>query len=169
MAVVAAMHRPDQADVIDDPGDVREQFGDLGTTLAVLLELPATSQQSLTGALDETVLHVTLVSLPIHPLEFRLGIGQGHGGGPPVHEQGDHGPGLGIEVRLLGRQVKNLLATGDIGGRGQQLVVTQERGQGDASHSHCVLGKELSSTANRGPVCHGLYSPGVMGTAFPFP
>ena len=61
VAVVPGVHRADDADVVDDPGRVRQQLGDLGAALAVLGELPRAAEQLLARPVDEAVVHVAAV------------------------------------------------------------------------------------------------------------
>ena len=53
VAVVPGVHRADHADVVDDPGRVGQQLGDLGAALAVLGELPGAAEELLAGPVDE--------------------------------------------------------------------------------------------------------------------
>ena len=114
----------------------------------MLTEFPAAAQQAFTSALDKTVLDVTLVGFTVHPLQFRLGIGEIHVSRPAMHEQRDHRLGLRLEMRFLQIQVEVLRATGNVGRSSQQLVLVQESRQRHASHAQCVLGEKFTAGSN---------------------
>ena len=74
----SSVHAADQADVIDDSGRVWQQFGNLCSALAMLLEPEWTSQEFLAGLIDETELNFLRIIRAVELGQLRLRIGQIH-------------------------------------------------------------------------------------------
>ena len=64
MPVGSRVHASDQADVIDDAGQMRQQLGDLSPALPVSPKSEWTPQQLLAGLIDETEFHIARIISP---------------------------------------------------------------------------------------------------------
>ena len=145
VAVVAGMHRADDADVVDDAGDVGQQFGDFGTALTMFFELEGTGQQLSAGRVGEAECDVALVRLAVVLGELGLGIQQVDVRRAAVHEERDHRLGLWRKVGRLGPQVERRRIV-RLGRRlGQQFLFGQQPSQGHAADAECLVGQKLAA------------------------
>ena len=98
--------RSDETNVVHMPSDIREQFRDRQSALAVASKLPRRTQDRI-GAVRELTSNraeALRERLPVALVEQRLGVKGVHRAGCADIEYEDHSVGCGIEMRLLGAE-----------------------------------------------------------------
>ena len=113
----------------------------LHAALAVRRELPRAAEQLGAGLGGVVVLDVAGEILQVPLGQLRLGVEQIDVARPALHEQRDHRPRLRLARRRLRRQVERRLLQRRLGGRGEQLVLVQQPGQGRASRCPAPAGR----------------------------
>jgi hypothetical protein len=98
VVVVVADHRPDQADVVGDAAQVREQLAELRAALPVLVELERAAHQQVVLAAGLEALDVSGVLLAVALLQLRFGVEEVDLARPADLHQQDHGLGPAGEV-----------------------------------------------------------------------
>ena len=106
VTIESRVHRPNDADIVGNRPNVREEFRDLCTALASVGEFPGTAQQFFTRAIHKAVFHITRVIFSGAFLQFRFGVQQVHVRRTAMHEQRDHCIGLRLKMRIFQRQIK---------------------------------------------------------------
>ena len=150
MVVHSGLHRADQADVVGDRAEVRQEFAEFHPALAVTRELPERPQHLGRRLGHVVVFQVARELLPVPLREHRLGVEQVHLRRPAHHEEGDHRLGLGRARRLLGQEVERLVAEQGLDGRGEEAVLAQERGEPEHAEAEAAGFEEM--TAGTEPV-----------------
>ncbi len=156
-------HGVQERDIIDTRGKVREQIADPLATIPVLLEVPRSLDNPPLGLAAATTKRLHINRLAIHPLHRRLVIERVDVTRAAVHIQEDDTGGLGVEMRILGRQrIDELrLAVGRDSLPGQEIGIEQAR-ESQAGESGSGLPEEFTAgaaaeTAVRGVrLCHGI-------------
>ena len=101
------MHSIQEAQVVDVRGDVGKQFGNMLSTLAILLEFPRRLEDPVFDdffGLRQDTRVVKRVHLTIVPGKPTLVIERVDLAGTTLHEQEDHSLGTRCEMRLLFRK-----------------------------------------------------------------
>jgi len=87
VAVVAGVHASDHAEIVGDLCGVRQQFAEVHTTLAVLLELPGAAEELAAGFVSKAVMDAAAVFHTVATLQLGFGVGEIHVAWAAVHEQ----------------------------------------------------------------------------------
>ncbi len=103
---VGRVHRTDEGDVIDLPGQVRHRVGNPHAALAVLGEVEGAPHQR-AGALRilDLARDLAEVRLAVMLVEHRLGVEQIHLTGAAIHEQMNDRFGFRLEMRRAGFEI----------------------------------------------------------------
>ena len=145
MAVVAAVHAANHAEVVGDFRGVRQQLAEVHAALAVLFKFPRAAEELAAGLVGEAVIHAAAVVHAVKTLQLGLGIGEVHVARAAVHEKGNHGLRLGREMRRLGPEIKIALGARDVRRRGEQLVTIEQPRQRHAANAQGVAGQKLAA------------------------
>jgi hypothetical protein len=151
----AGAHRADQADVIDDLGEMRKKLAQLHPAFAVLREFPRRSEDLRRGLGEVVVFDLAGEVLAVVLRQHRLRIEEVHLRGTAHHEERDHRLRLAGEMLCLGEQVE--LRIGPEGGfhrRAEETVLLQQGGKGEGAESEAVRLEEMAARAEAG----GLHS-----------
>jgi len=150
VTVDVGVHRSDDGDVVDDRGEVGQEFRDIGSACTVLAELPRTSHELLAGTIDEAEGDLAGIVLPAAAGQLRLRVEKVNMARATMHEEGDHGPGPGDERGSLRLHVKAQGVAGNIGRGRQEALLFEHPRERDTAHTHRVLGEELATRERAG-------------------
>ena len=144
--VHARLHRADQADVVGDRAELREEFTEFEAALAVAGELPERTQHLGRGLRDVVVFEIVSGEFLAVPLrEHRLVVEEIHLRRTAHHEEGDHRLGLGGAGRLLGQEVEDFVAEERLDRRGEEAVLTQQGGQAEHAQAEAAGFEEMAA------------------------
>ena len=87
VAICSRVHRTNQRNLIYDFRRVRQQLGQLGTTLSTRTKSPRSSHQGFGGSVDEAELHIILEFCSVVSGKLGLGICQIHVRGTAMLKQ----------------------------------------------------------------------------------
>ncbi len=158
VAVVAGVHRADDANVVDDAGGVAGAVRRLRCPTAPwLANFQGLAKQFAAGTIDEAEVDLAdRRSVPSQPGQFGLGIQQVDVRRSAVHEERNHRLGLRRKMGRLGaasRAPAN--RDGLAGGSASRMVlVVEQPGQGHAADAHGAwLAKNVAPRLGRGACC----------------
>ncbi len=125
------MHGADDAQIVDALSDIRKDFADFDTVLAVFLELKRRGERGSGAALG---FQSDGNGLARELCERRLGIEGIDVGAAAVHEQVENS----LRLRRLRRSLGSHRICRSRRGRLQMAGLPQQRGQGDGAHAHAA-------------------------------
>ena len=148
VVIHARLHRADQADVVGDRAEPRQEFAEFQPALAVAGEFPERTQHLGRSLRDVVVFEIiSREFLPVPLREHRLVVEEVHLRRPAHHEEGDHRLGLGRARRLLGQEVVGLVAEQWLHGRGEEAVLAKQGGESEHAEAEATGFDEVAAGA----------------------
>ena len=155
VAVVPGVHRADHADVVDDPGRLGQQLGDLGAALAVLGELPGAAEELLARPVDEAEDDVAAVLGAVVRVDSSgLGSSRSTCDGPPCMNSEIIAFAFGAKCGGRALRSSGRFSPGFFGDVGEQPVLAQQVGQGDRADAEGGVRQERRGGSERAGSVH---------------
>ena len=151
MIVYPGARRADEGDVVNDLADVRNQFRQLDSRLAMRFEFPRAAEHLGAGLRGVVVFDLAGKFLAVELVEYRLGVEQVDVAGSALHPQRNHRRRFRFGMRQLRFQVEPLRLERRLARRCAQPLLIGQPGHRQTANPHRTGGEKVAAIAFSSP------------------